>query len=271
MNDSDRTIEIHGHRGWRALFPENSIIGCHEASKLNIDAIEIDLVVDADHQLIVSHEAYFNPKLCTGPSGQELSYSPSNNIYTMTQKDIGQYHCGHLYDPNFPNQTLQKHTKPSLKKLIHEVALASHQYWNIELKFENERKSLYYPDAERYATIVIEEISALGIAHSCLLQSFSYELLQAIYKQNDSLRLGLLIDRPTKVKDNISELGFVPDFYNPHYALLSSALVNKAHSLNMKVVPWTVNDVNEMKNLIAMGVDGLITDYPKKALHSVVK
>ena len=63
---------------------------------------------------------------------------------------------------------------------------------------------------------------------------------------------------------NIQELGYTPEIYSPYFKLLSAEVVQKAHALKMKVIPWTVNETEEMRKLMAMGVDGIITDYPNR-------
>ncbi len=64
------------------------------------------------------------------------------------------------------------------------------------------------------------------------------------------------------VSDHIVNLGFTPAIYSPHYTLVNKEMVTYCHSRNMKVIPWTVNDIPTMQNLNTMGVDGLISDYP---------
>ena len=64
------------------------------------------------------------------------------------------------------------------------------------------------------------------------------------------------------LQEQIDELGFVPTIYSPEYNLLNPDLVKECKSIGMKVVPWTVNDVKSMQELIDMGVDGIITDFP---------
>jgi glycerophosphoryl diester phosphodiesterase len=59
-------------------------------------------------------------------------------------------------------------------------------------------------------------------------------------------------------------LDFVPDIYSPYHIFVHKELVENVHSKKMKLIPWTVNEVERMKELIELGVDGIITDYPNK-------
>ena len=70
----------------------------------------------------------------------------------------------------------------------------------------------------------------------------------------------------TDLDTALTELGFEPEIYSPYYPLVDENLIGEAHAKGMKVIPWTVNDPNQMKRLLKMGVDGLITDYPDRAL-----
>ena len=61
-------------------------------------------------------------------------------------------------------------------------------------------------------------------------------------------------------------MGFTPAIYSPYYVLLNADEVKTIHTKNVKVIPWTVNSAPEMQELLEMGVDGLISDYPNLAL-----
>ncbi|HEY0355322.1 MAG TPA: glycerophosphodiester phosphodiesterase family protein, partial [Flavisolibacter sp.] len=56
--------------------------------------------------------------------------------------------------------------------------------------------------------------------------------------------------------------GFIPNVYSPHFSLVTAELIKNCRQKNIKVIPWTVNNVEEMKRLIGLGVDGIISDYP---------
>jgi len=60
----------------------------------------------------------------------------------------------------------------------------------------------------------------------------------------------------------LKDLGFIPTIYSPDYILVTPLLVKQCHDAGIQIIPWTVNDKEEMRKLKALGVDGIITDYP---------
>ena len=73
----------------------------------------------------------------------------------------------------------------------------------------------------------------------------------------------LIEDYDKRSLDNqIKALGFTPTIYSPAYVLATEATIKKCHDQNIKIIPWTVNDKKEIERLKALGVDGIISDYP---------
>jgi glycerophosphoryl diester phosphodiesterase len=60
----------------------------------------------------------------------------------------------------------------------------------------------------------------------------------------------------------LNSLGFLPAIYSPAYQLVTEELIKNCHKRNIKIIPWTVNDKTNIEKLKAMGVDGIISDYP---------
>jgi glycerophosphoryl diester phosphodiesterase len=60
----------------------------------------------------------------------------------------------------------------------------------------------------------------------------------------------------------LQQLGFTPYIYSPHFSLVTPSLLQQCHQKKVKVIPWTVNTVEEMKRQKQLGVDGIISDYP---------
>ena len=82
------SVSIFGHRGCRGLLAENSIEGFSKAIILGADGIELDVVVNKNGQLVISHEPYFQSEFCTGPNNEEISTEKAHNIYEMSQEEI---------------------------------------------------------------------------------------------------------------------------------------------------------------------------------------
>jgi glycerophosphoryl diester phosphodiesterase len=64
------------------------------------------------------------------------------------------------------------------------------------------------------------------------------------------------------ITEQLKELGFIPTIYSPHYSLLNAEKIAMLHQQNIKVIPWTVNDLPTIQQLQKLQVDGIITDYP---------
>jgi glycerophosphoryl diester phosphodiesterase len=100
------------------------------------------------------------------------------------------------------------------------------------------------------------------------LQSFDFNVLKFWHLQVEegkykSVRLSALVE-DEMVDPSLEKLGFNPDIFSPYYKHLTKTRVDMCHNKGIKVVPWTVNEVVNMKEIMALGVDGLISDYPNR-------
>ena len=182
--------------------------------------------------------------------------------------EIRDFDCGILPNPSYPRQENVAASKPLLADVVHAVSQACQEsgrqipHFNIELKSNPDWYDVFIPPPNRFVTIVISEIKSLGLKKNVTLQSFDLAMLQEIHRQASSIPISLLIQNTKDPQSNIKELGFIPDVYSPYYKLVNAKMLSQLHARNIRVIPWTVNDVEEMRALIDMGVDGIITDYP---------
>lgn len=270
---SNGTVAIHGHRGARGLYPENTLSGFIAAARLGVQALEMDVVISKDHKAVVSHEAWMNPVICTSPDGKPVQNQRENyNLYTMDYRDIVQYDCGLRVHPDFPFQKKMPERKPLLQEVMTavEACISEHNLkpllYNIEIKTELP-DGAFNPDPNLFVELVMAEIQKMNVIHRVHLQSFDWRILQEIKKKETGCSLGLLVETPEPLAFHINRLGFVPDAYSPEFILASQELVAEAKQLGMQFIPWTVNEVGDMQRMIAMGVNAIITDYPDRALQ----
>lgn len=277
FDSSHRTFDLQGHRGARGLMPENTIPGFLKAVDLGVDTIELDVVVTADNKILVSHEPWFHHYISTKPDGTPVTEEEEMtlNIYEMTYEETQQFDVGMREHPRFPGQKKMKAEKPLLEDVIRTVEnyVAEERLdpvsYNIEMKIEPDLYGIYYSQPETFAHLLNDLLMDLDeefdLEERIIIQSFDPNALIAFRQANPKAKLALLVYENRSIQDYVDSLGFTPEILSPNYQLVTHELVSEAHERGMKVVPWTVNTIEEMRKLIEMKVDGIITDYPDSA------
>jgi len=276
---AEDTFDIEGHRGCRGLYPENTLPAFQKALELNVNTLELDLAVSADSQLVVSHEPYFRAGLSIDPDGNPVTKEDqlSHNIYEMTYDEVKRYDVGSLSDDRYPERENLKTFKPLFRSVVNKAQQYSFTFnqdepdYNIEIKRRPEFDGKYHPSGIEFVNLVLAEVAELNIQNNTIIQSFDIESLQMVKAKNPDIRTALLIENEISVADNIIALGFKPDIYSCYFKLLKAEDIVYCHGKGIKVIPWTVNDVSDMKAMVALGVDGLITDYPDRAIELIRK
>lgn len=274
-------FDLQGHRGARGLKPENTIPAFITALELGVTTIELDVVITKDGQVLVSHEPYMSPSICLDSAGQTLSSEKQYNIYKLTYEEIQRFDCGSKGNERFPEQIKEAVQKPLLKDVI--VAVENHiknktSYevdYNIEIKSTEKGDNKDHPVVAEFSDLVYKVIDEYLPWQRVVIQSFDFRVLNYWHKQYPKVRLAALVENMKSQESNLKALGFIPSIYSPYYKFLNKDKVDYLHSLSaenpdktklkLRVIPWTVNETSEMLELKAMGVDGLITDYPDRA------
>jgi glycerophosphoryl diester phosphodiesterase len=268
-----KPFDWQGHRGARGLAPENAIPAFLTAlSFAKITTLELDVVISADGKVVVSHEPWLNAKICLDAKGHALNEKKKEevNLYKMDYKEIIKCDCGSRGNPSFPEQKAIFAYKPLLSDVVNEVRQyvkkvgKSMPQFNIEIKSGPSSDGIFTPEVNVFAEIVRKEIKKLKIQDISSIQSFDPRALRYLHEKDKELVLVYLVEKVEDVKQQIDLLGFTPAIYSPYFEKVTSATVDQCHKMGMKIVPWTVNDTEQMKKLILLGVDGIITDYPDR-------
>jgi glycerophosphoryl diester phosphodiesterase len=272
MEQSD-TFDLQGHRGARGLMPENTIPAFLKAVDLGVNTVEFDVVVTGNGKVLVSHEPWFNHLFSSKPNGEPVTESEEMdlNIYEMTYEETQQFDVGKRGNPNFPNQQPMEVTKPLMKDAIRAVEEYASEndlpplHYNIETKSRPEWYGEYVPGPEEFSRLLFEELKELGVLDRVIIQSFDPSTLIAFKQLAPDVRQAMLVSNDVLPDMYINLLGYTPEIWSPDYRLLDAESVSQLQSKGMKVIPWTVNTVDEMRELLRFGVDGFITDYPDSA------
>lgn len=268
---TDPNLDLQGHRGCRGLLPENTLPAMLKAIDLGVTTLEMDVVITADSQVILSHEPFFNHEIATHPDGRPVTEAEekSLNIFRMTYAETLRFDVGARRHPRFPEQQPVPAQKPLLADLVDSVeAYAARKgrtlYYNIETKSTPATDGVYHPGPEVFTQLLLSVLRQKGILARTIIQSFDPRTLQVVHSRQPGVKTSLLVEDydTADLEVHLAQLGFTPFAYSPFYGHVNSRLVAQCREKGMQLIPWTVNTLEEMKKLKAVGVDGLISDYP---------
>jgi len=246
-------ILVHGHRGARAVLPENTIPGFEYAIQAGADVLEMDVVVTNDDVPVVSHDPEINPEICRGPH-------PGAAIRTLTLAELREYDCGSLKNPRFAKQQLAPGARiPTLDEVLSLSAHTDVQF-NIELKsFPNHPELAPPPDI--FALLVLQAIRKRNLDSRSIVQSFDFRVLHAMKRLAPEIRIAALWEGAGRSFVEIAHEALT-SIVAPEFHLVTPEAVEAAHAAQLELVPWTANTPEDWQKLIDAGVDGIITDDP---------
>jgi glycerophosphoryl diester phosphodiesterase len=268
--DSEKKIDVQGHRGCRGLIPENSLQAFEKAIDLGVNTLELDIAITKDNKVVVSHEPFISKKICYNPMGEVIpkAMDKQYNLYHMTHDAIKAFDCGTKFHKDFPDQEKLKTYKPLLTEVFDLVTSKNSEVkFNIEIKSKSAYYGIYTPQPKAYVKIVLDEISGYHRSDLINLQSFDINILEEIKKQSPKIRVALLVDGYETIEQKLERLSYRPEIKSPYFKLLTAQTIRDYQSRGFQVIPWTVNKEDDMRQMISWKVDGIITDYPDRLIH----
>ncbi len=289
---SKRPFDLQGHRGARGLWPENTLGGFERALALGIKTLELDCAMTSDGVVVISHDPQLNPDHTRDETGRFLS-RPGPVISTVNYAELARYDVGRIrpgtaYErAHLQQQALDGERIPRLAELYALIDGRGDRAvrLNIEVKtFPLQPELTAAPEAFVRALLAVVEAS--GMAAATTIQCFDWRVLNCVQRLAPGIATGALTDQqgdddtvqfdqplPSPWLGGLDARQFgrsVPHLakasgagtWSPDYLDLSSAQVAEAHQLGLLVAPWTVNEPAELERILAMDVDGMITDRP---------
>jgi glycerophosphoryl diester phosphodiesterase len=284
-------FDLEGHRGARGLAPENTLAAFRRALAIGVSTLETDLAVTRDNVLVLSHEPYLSPALARGENGEFLAADGPDihaiDLAALRRFDVGRLNPAHAYGRTFPLQAAADGEKvPTLDELIALVRDRKDVRLNIETKLTPDGAHAV-PDPDTFVRLVLAAIDRSGMAERITVQSFDWRTLVAIKRLRPAQATSCLTivapsmntvqadasgASPWHAGLKMADHGSLPklvkaagcETWSMFWRNLTPALAAEAKALGVSVLPWTVNDPEQMAHLVDLGVDGLITDYPDR-------
>lgn len=256
-------LDIQGHRGARGLMPENSMPAFKKALSLRVPTLELDLQLTQDHVFVVYHDAKLDPKRCIYDDGRKVE----NQALDQLRYDaLAHIDCGRLVDPRFPKQRTVAGTR--IPRLQDVLALARNADYpvqlSVEIKWSKRRDSL---TEAAYARQLLALLRKYEMTQRTIVQSFHVPALLAVAGMDQTVQRAILVQRPEEYDAAVQQSHAT--ILSPRYDGLQRQDVERFQRLGIAVIPWTVNKPVDLCRMIAWGVNGVVTDYPDRALQLV--
>ncbi|MCC6586417.1 MAG: glycerophosphodiester phosphodiesterase [Bryobacterales bacterium] len=247
-------ILVHGHRGARAVRPENTLPAFEYAIGVGADVLELDLAVTKDNVLVVSHDPVLPEKTCQGPAGA------TRVIREMTLEQLREWDCGSRPNTVFPKQQpVPLAGVPTFDEVL-AVAPRGKFEFNVETKIFARQPELT-PDPETFARLVIDAVRRHKLESRVMIQSFDFRTLEAAARIAPEIRRSALYSGPPRDLVALTRVARA-SICSPEHRLVTPMNVRALHDAGLQVVPWTANDPESWQRLIDARVDAIITDDP---------
>lgn len=243
-------VMVQAHRGASGYAPENTLDSFQMAVDMKADGIECDIHLSKDGVFVVCHDETI-----------DRTSDGTGKIAEMTYAEISKHNFGCKFHPHYfrPERFL---TAPTLEQMLDVVK--DMKVINIEVKAfaGDEEKALndFYAILEKY-----------GIVDRVIVSSFNVGILKRLKALHGDVFTGYLYH--PGVKSDVFEcfpweaavqtaLDHNCDAIHPEINSLTREVVDDAHAHGLKVNCWTANKREAVEKAMAIGCDGIITNYP---------
>lgn len=236
-------MKIIGHRGARGEAPENTLAGFQYLHDLGIRAVEFDVRQLKDAELVIMHDDNFL-----------RTTSIDKNLYECSSAELEAYNQAYIW------MDWDKQITPTLSDALHMMQDFNHL--EVEVKAVETMA-----DAEKLVLTLEQQLQ--GFEKTAIITSFDLKIHHALKQMNSKFQRGLLVEDDIQLKaiDQALELecgqiGWMNQLATPE-------LIRATQQEKLKISVWTVNSIERAQQLRDLGIDGLITDFPKLMLQQL--
>ena len=290
---SDKKVTVIGHRGAAGLAPENTLAGFTRACEVGVDAVELDVLLTADGEVVVYHDFRLKPEITRTQDGKWLAKAIPPVVMGLTLAELKTYDVGRLnprtrYARRYPEQKAADGQRiPTLREVIllyTQQCPRPVELW-VEIKTTPEKPELT-PAPETVSEKVVRVLREANISDRARILSFDWRNLAhvqkiapdlpTVYLSLEGVRLNnIQPGRPGASPwmaglDIDDYAGSIPHavqaaggrYWAPYYKHVTRDHIQTAHRFGIQVYVWTPDSRAAMERLIEIGVDGIITNRP---------
>jgi glycerophosphoryl diester phosphodiesterase len=273
-------FDVEGHRGAKGLVVENTLASFAAAYDAGVTGVELDVRLTSDGEVVVWHDPVLLPLKCR-PTGPDLVGA---RVADLTLEQLRTVDVGSQTLAGFPEQRPSPGARISTldEVLAHGVERAPDVWWTIELKV-NPLDPGESAGRRRLLEGVLASVHEAGLERQCFMHSFDWAVLELSAELAPDVIRSALVEasvtwvpgspwtgrvRVGESHDDVcaGAAAVGAGVISPEHVLVDADFVQRAHAAGLAVLPWTVNEPARMVELVEAGVDGLVSDYPDRAV-----
>src|SRR5690606_8664460 len=233
------------HRGASGHAPENTLAAFDKAVKMKADFFELDVQMSKDGHLVVIHDATV-----------DRTTDGTGRVGDLTLKELKRLDAGSWFGPEFAGERI-----PTLEEVLDRYR------GKIGILIEIKNPELYPGIEEKVANALKKRHMHRPNNGKVIVQSFGHDSVKKFHRLLPSVPVGVLLSygdyRDGVSDEELADFARYADYVNPNQMLVDEDLVRRIHNLGMKITPWTIQTKEEADRMIALGVDGIVTDFPE--------
>lgn len=251
----DSEVLVIAHRGGLALSPENTIEAFKNADEMGVDAIELDIHSSKDGEIVIMHDDTI-----------DRTTDGSGDIRDYTLSELKSFDAGYRWTDDggvsypFRGKGIQI---PTLSEAFSKIKSA-----NIIVEIKQSEPSIIKP--------LCDLIRKYGLENKVIAASFSSDALLEFRRSFPEAATSAT--KAEAVKFFILNMFHLAGFYKPPAVALqvpeyhegrkviNKRFVDSARKNNIEVHAWTINELDDMRRMISLGVNAIVTDYPDRLL-----
>ncbi len=234
---TDSWVRI-AHRGASMIAPENTLAAFNKAIEIGVDAIELDLHGTVDGEVVVIHD-----------SSLDRTTNLRGSVNQTTLETIKQADAGSWFNQQFAGEPV-----PTLAEVLECIT--------------DETMAVLEIKDSTISEAVVEKVREMNVLERIVIISFHISVLQTVRQLDPRIPTGYLIGssngntHPIQLCQQASSLG--SGLLNVNHHLITAEFAHEVCKRGISLWSWTVDDVDQMRKMLACGVQGITSNHPDR-------
>jgi len=254
--DVTRPIDVVGHRGLGGRYPESSLAGFEQALAVGVTTLQMNVQATRDRVLIVYHETELDPRRCSATNGQPLPRQP---LSKLSWPELSEIVCR---SQDSEQDSASAQPIPRLQDLLELAASADEP---VKVCVEIETAAKLGIAVRDFVDLLATQIEQSGLTERTTVRSRDPQVLLTVRDRIPPASRAIVVGNRRAFERMLQKSDAT--ILSPPFRQLVLDDVRQFRRRGIGVLPWVVNDADDIRRMILWGVDGILSDYPDRVVQ----